>query len=275
MHLPLPEFKKPPVTEVVLGVQFEQLDSLQTPQLGYIWNSYRDRFPQTEEQPPLEPMVEQFGARTGRRQGVRLMFSPAPTRPRLWFLNEDGTELVQVQHDRFVRNWRKRDDEQEYPRYRNLRQSFHEDFETFRGLVEREQWGAVEPNQCEVTYVNVIRAGEGWQDHSELDKVLTVFASNYSDDWLNNRLEEATVNLQFVLYNGEEPVGRLHVVANPVYHVPTNQPAIRLTLTARGKPESEDIDGIMQFLDRGHEEIVRGFTSITTPAMHEVWERES
>jgi len=123
-----------------------------------------------------------------------------------------------------------------------------------------------------VTYVNVITAGEGWQDHGELDKVLTVFTSKYSDDWLD-KPEEATVNLQFVLSEDNEPVGRLHVVANPVYHVPTNQSAIRLTLTARGKPKGEGIDGVMQFLDRGHEEIVRGFTSITTPAMHKVWER--
>lgn len=104
MQSPLPEFNKPPVTEVVLGVQFGQLESLHTPQLGYIWRSYRDRFPQAEEPPPLEPSVEQFGARTGRRQGVRLVLSPIPPRPRLWFLNEDETELVQVQQDRFVRN---------------------------------------------------------------------------------------------------------------------------------------------------------------------------
>jgi len=274
MTQPLPEYEKPPINEVVLGVQFEELDSLQTPQLGYIWRSYRDRFPKTKEQPPLEPAVEQFGVRTGRRQVMRLMLSPTPRRPRLWFLNEEETQLVQVQQDRFVRNWRKRDNAQEYPRYRNLRGLFQRDFETFRGLVESEQWGTVEANQCEVTYVNVITAGEGWQDHGELDKVLTVFTRTYSDNWLD-KPEEATVNLQFVLGEADEPVGRLHIVANPVYHVPTNQPAIRLTLTARGKPDGEGIDGIMQFLDRGHEEIVRGFTSITTAAMHKVWERVS
>ncbi len=107
-----------------------------------------------------------------------------------------------------------------------------------------------------------------------MGNVLTVFTKAYSDDWLD-KPEQATVNLQFVLSEDDEPVGRLHIVANPVYHVPTNQPAIQLTLTARGKPEGDGIDGIMQFLDRGHEEIVRGFTSITTPAMHEVWERVS
>jgi len=273
MKQPLPEFDKPPVTEVVLGVQFEKLDSLQTPQLGYVWRSYRDRFPKTEEQPPLDTVVEQFGPQSGRRRGVRLELSSVPPHPRLWFLNEAGTELVQVQQDRFIRNWRKQEDTDEYPRYRNLRELFCQDFEAFCGLVESEQWGGIEPNQCEVTYVNIIPAGEGWQDHGELDKVLTVFSVGYSDDCLG-KPEEATVSLQFVLKQEDgEPAGRLHIAANPVYRVSDKRAAVRLTLTARGRPAGDGIDGVMHFLDRGHEAIVRGFTSITTPEMHRVWER--
>jgi uncharacterized protein (TIGR04255 family) len=273
MTHPLPEFDKPPVTEVVLGVQFEKLGSLKTPQLGYLWQAFRARFPQTEEQPPLEPVFEQFGARTGHRPGVRLELLATPPQPRLWFLNESGNELVQIQQDRFVRNWRKQEDSDEYPRYRNLRELFRRDFEEFCSLVQGEQWGEVVPNQCEVTYLNIIPAGEGWEGHGDLGKVLTVFAAHYSDDQLG-RPEEASVSLQYVLRNVEaEPVGRLHIAANPVLRVSDNRAAIRLSLTARGKPEGDAVDGVMQFLDRGHEAIVRGFTSITTPEMHDVWKR--
>jgi len=275
MTRPLPEFDNPPVTEVVLGVQFEKLDSLKTPQLGYIWQAFRDRFPQTEGKPALDPVFEQFGPRPGRRPGVRLQLVEAPPEPRLWFLNESGTELAQVQQDRFVRNWRKREDAEEYPRYRNLRELFRRDFEAFCGLIEREQWGSVEPNQCEVTYVNLIAAGEGWEDHGDLDKVLTVFSARYSDDHLQ-KPEQVVVNVQYVLSDeGGEPTGRLRIAANPVLRASDNRPAIRLSLTARGKPEGSGIEGAMAFLDRGHEAVVRGFTSITTPEMHKVWKRTS
>jgi uncharacterized protein (TIGR04255 family) len=269
----LPEFDTPPVVEVVIGVQFEKLDSLRTPQLGYVWNAFRDRFPKVEEQPPLEPVLEQFGPRTAGAPRVRLELSMVPPRPRLWFLNELAGELVQVQQDRFIRNWRKQEDSDEYPRYRNLRRLFQEDFELFCRTVEAEQWGTVEPNQCEVTYVNIIPAGEGWHDHGELERVITLFSAHYSDDGLG-KPEEATVNLQYVLKDDkDEPVGRLHIDANPVQKVSDNQPAIRLTVTARGKPLGVGIEGAMQFLDRGHEAIVRGFTSITTSDMHRVWKR--
>jgi len=275
MTHPLPEFDNPPVTEVVLGIQFDKLDLLKTPQLGYVWQAFRDRFPQTEEQPPLTPAFEQFGPKPGGRPTVRLELSPIPPRPRVWLLNESGSELLQVQQDRFVRNWRKRKDAEEYPRYRSLRELFRQDFEAFCGLIEGEQWGSVEPNQCEVTYVNIIPTGEGWQNHGDLDKVLTVFSARYSDDQLG-KPEESVVSLQFVLKDeGGEPVGRLHIAANPVVQVSDNQAAFRLSLTARGKPQGDGIEGVMEFLDRGHEAIVRGFASITTTEMHKVWKRTS
>jgi hypothetical protein len=46
-----------------------------------------------------------------------------------------------------------------------------------------------------------------------------------------------------------------------------------LTLTARGRPGSDGIPGVLQFLDVGREWIVRGFTSITTATMHKIWGR--
>jgi uncharacterized protein (TIGR04255 family) len=200
------------------------------------------------------------------------MFTQIPP-VRLWFQNESGTELLQVQPDRFVRNWRKQEDSDEYPRYKRLRELFQEDFNAFCHLVDSQKWGAIEPNQCEVTYVNIIPSREGSNGHSDLGQVLTVFQNHYSDNYLG-RPEEAAITMQYIL-NGDdgEPVGRLYVAANPVFRVPDDQPAIRLTLTARGKPQGDGIDGVFGFLDRGHEAIVRGFASITTEEMHETWRR--
>src|SRR5688500_8008989 len=124
MNAPLPEFDNPPVVEVALSVQFEKLEGLRVPQLGRIWHAFRNRFPRTEEQMPLEPAFEQFGVPTTGKPEVRVELSSVPTTPRVWFLNEQGTELVQIQQDRFVRNWRKQTDDEAYPRYEYLRRSF-------------------------------------------------------------------------------------------------------------------------------------------------------
>lgn len=274
MSVPLPEFDNPPVTEVVLGVQFDPLDSIRSPQLGYVWQIFRDRFPATEEHPPLEPQIEQFGVKAGTEQGVRFELLTSLPTPRVWFLNGSGTELVQLQKDRFVRNWRKTDAVKAYPRYTFLRQQFVSDFDAFRGLVERENWGCLESNQCEVTYVNIIPCGRGWTEPGELAKVFTMFTPSYSDEGLGLP-DGCELSARFVLENdGGEPVGRLHVAVASVVQVIDGSSAFRLTLTARGRPEGIGVEGILRSLDRGHEAIVRGFASITTPQMHAIWGRK-
>ena len=269
----LPEYEKPPVVEVALGVQFETVEALHAAQLGSVWQAFRKRFPKSEEHPPLEPAFEKLGTRPEKERGVRFEVLAALPTPRLWFLNESGNELVQVQQNRFIRNWRKRTDGDEYPRYSHIRECFREDFEIFRSLVDGEEWGAIEPNQCEVTYVNVIPAGEGWQKHAELGKVCTLFTSQYSDEGAGD-LEEAAVSGKYVLKDDAlRPVGRLHFAINPAIRLSDQTPALRLTLTARGAPLGESIDGVLGFLDQGHDAIVKTFTSITTPEMHKIWKR--
>lgn len=191
--------------------------------------------------------------------------------PRVWFLNTLGTELVQIQRDRFVRNWRKTDTIQQYPRYSSLREQFLGDFNAFREVVEQENWGCLESNQCEVTYVNIIPCGQGWDTSGELANVITLFTPTYSDDGLGLP-DGAELSARFVLEDEvNEPVGRLHVAVASVIQIGDGSSAFRLTLTARGRPEGSGIDGIFKSLDRGHEAVVRSFASITTPKMHTIW----
>src|SRR4051794_34607596 len=107
MESPLPDFAKPPVTEVVLGMQFDALPRLRSLQIARLWQeAYRDRFPVTEEHVPLDPIVEKFGVVKQPRATRIVAVLDSPPVPRYWFMNAtNGTDLVQVQQDRFVRNW--------------------------------------------------------------------------------------------------------------------------------------------------------------------------
>ncbi|MEX0938315.1 MAG: TIGR04255 family protein [Pirellulales bacterium] len=268
---PLPDFGKPPLNEVVLSVQFEALELLNIPHLGLIWQAFRDRFPKTEEHASLDPVFERFGLRP--TVGPQVQVYSSPPSPRLWFLNKAETELIQVQKDRFIRNWRKKEDNEPYPRYKRLRKFFLEDYEQFIQFVEGQGWGQIVANQCEVSYVNLILCGNGWNDCGEVENVITFISSTYSDSGLGDP-EKVIANVSYILQDVSGGfAGRLHVEVKPVLRTTDRKPAIRLSLTARGKPEREGIDGVMRFLDRGREEIVRGFTSITTKSMHKVWDR--
>jgi uncharacterized protein (TIGR04255 family) len=270
---PLPSFDCPPVVEVVLGTQFDPIKALRAPQIGLLWQEFRTQLPITEEQPPLDPVIERFGAVRKATQGVSFQILDVPPIPRIWYRNESGTELVQVQTDRFIHNWRRIADDDQYPRYEPLRTTFADDLERFVTFVQRENLGEFAPNQCEVTYVNHIIPDDAWTEHGELDKVLTVFRQEYSDRFLA-KPEDARLSVRYVIPSAAgEPLGRLHISADPVFRTKDDVQMIRLNLTARGRPAGPGMDGVLNFLDIGREWVVRAFASITTKEMHRIWRR--
>ena len=273
LDVALPNFTDPPVVEVALAVQFEPLTNLRTPQIGLLWTNFRKRFPKIEEHLPLDPMMERFGVKGEPTVRVRLEMRHNPPVPRCWFLNDAGTELIQVQQDRFAHNWRKVGEGEEYPRYEHVRDTFRSELCIFERFLDCEKVGSLTPNQCEVTYVNHIVAGQGWSSHGELARVSTLFSAKYSEEFLPE-LEEVRLSGSYVIPGGDgQPLGRLHFSIAPVYRRADDRAMFLLKLVARGRPEGEGLDGALRFLDTGREWIVRGFAAITTPEMHKVWGR--
>lgn len=268
----LPDFDAPPVVEVSLSVQFDPLPNLRATQIGLLWNQFRDRFPKTEEHGPIDPQFELFGQQKSTRPRLELM--ETPPLPRFWFLNEAGTELIQVQNDRFIHNWRKAGEGASYPRYEKLRQTFEGELIEFWSIVEREKWGQLRPNQCEITYFNQIVSGPGWERHGQLGEILTLFQSKYSDTGLGEP-EDVNLAVKYVLRNEkEEPIGRLHISTKPGLRKSDGKPVIGLSLTARLRPPGEMIEDTLWCLDFGRDAIVNGFASVTTTKMHQIWERK-
>ncbi len=270
----LPDFTNPPLAEVALSVQFEPLEKLRTAQIGLLWSEFRQRFPVTEEYAPLDSVIERFGIPRTSAPEVRMQMLETLPVPRVWFVNAAGTELIQVQQERFIHNWRKAEEGGEYPRYERLRETFQSELQAFQSVLTREECGPILPNQCEVTYVNHIVAGEGWTTHGQLSQVLTVFQTNYSDDRLGEP-EDVRLAMRYVLRDdNQKPIGRLHASVQPVFRRADSQPMFVLTLTARSRPAGEQIEDVLGCLDHGREVIVRAFASMTTPQMHKLWGRK-
>ena len=99
----LPEFEKPPVIEVVCGVLFKPLESMLAPHLGVLWDRFKAQYRTCQEVAPLAPIVERFD----ESPGVELAISDKPPLPRIWFIHESETGIIQVQRDRFLHNWKK------------------------------------------------------------------------------------------------------------------------------------------------------------------------
>jgi len=269
----LPEYENSPLIETVMSVQFEQITSLKLPEMAKLWLHFQNDFPHMEAQPELPTSIEQFGVPNIKPNRIKFEFADSPFDCRMWYLNQDGTELLQIQKDRFIRNWRKNDTDLSYPRYPILKERFIRDFNSFQGALQHNGIGEVRVNQCEVTYVNIVPIGGGANEPCDLGDVITVFMRPKGGDF--GDFEEATVSMRYLLGAQDAPIGRLYVEATPVMRAVDNSAAIRVTLTARGRPTSDGLEGILEFFDIARQSIVQGFTNLTTDKMHEQWGRKS
>lgn len=271
----LPDFVQPPVTEVVLGVQFGTLDRFKAPHLGLVWSEFKDRFPDIEEQPPLDPVFETFADKGpgGPMPRPQLQVLSVPPLPRIFLINRDRTELLQFQTDRFLHNWRKVGEEDTYPHFEKILPTFEDGYRRLAALVEREQLGALVPNQCEIAYINHIVRPEDQSPFDVFERLFGAFTKALILPDLN-RPEDARFMFRYVM-RGESgsPLGRLVVTAEPAWK-PDGTNIIQLTLLARGKPPTADIAGVAEFLKRGRRHIVKAFTDLTSEEMHKVWERK-
>jgi uncharacterized protein (TIGR04255 family) len=265
----LPDYERPPIVEMVLGVQFAELPGFTTVHAGLLWEEkFRAAYPRFSEQAPLEPSFEVFGS----QQRPRFEIKQVPgLRPRLWLVNEMDDELVQIQANRFIRNWK--GEGLNYPRYEKLREGLFSDLQEFVSFLKQWSLGTIQPNQCEITYVNRLRL-EGYDLRVNPGVALRFFhpeALRPGDK--GERLpdpEGCNFSARYVLKgpNGE-PCGRLHVTVQPWQR----EPDLRLDLMVRGAPASPDLKAVADFFDEGRTSIVNGFTEITTERMHHEWGR--
>ena len=266
---PRPDFEKPPVTEVVLSLQFNDLPDLGVLQMGRLWDCFRNKYPITDTKNALAAVHEAFERRP--QPGIQFRIVSEPSAPRCWFENAARTELIQIQADRFIFNWKQTEAKEPYPRYEDVRAKFKRNFKIFTTFLKDNGMGAVTPNQCEVTYVNMLPAGTGWTRHGQLKDVFSPWSGRCSDGFLGEP-EEGLFQIRYFLRAADKtPVGRLHISAEPQVRIEDDAPMIRFVLTARGAPLKKTQKAIIEFFDFGRENIVRGFTSFTSSQMHKAW----
>ena len=265
-----PDFERPPVVEVAISVHFDELGGFQPVHFGLLWEQLRDRYPKTEYHPPVGPTIELFDVKGA--PNVALRFDTTLPVGRCWYLNEGGTQLLQVQPDRVTLNWRKLDTAVAYPHYDALKLSFRSELALVLAFFEGHGLGTFQPLQCELTYVNHIVQGDGWDTTKDLSRVTSLWSGGTTEDFL-----PATEDVRFACqYRMEErgiPRGRLHVELQSALRTFDRKRLLALHLVARGAPLSGNVDGVLGFTDLAHEWIVRGFAAITTKEMHKHWGR--
>ncbi len=259
----LPEFSRPPLHEVMAGVQFEPPAGYTSVDARNVWQIFRDEFPTVQEKPPLEPKFETFG---GPRivSEPELSIGPAPARTRLWFISSDESHLVQFQEDRFFLNWRRNSSPETYPRFKGIAQRFENYLDQLNDLFEAKFSTGLKINQAEVCYINLIEV----ESYAEIS------------DWIRspvplfNKLEHIAFKTSETIDDDSgEPYARLVNELQSVLIKDTKKKGLRLMLTFRGSPQTGSMKDCMNFLNEGHKRIVTRFDKYGTEQAQINWGR--
>ncbi|HET6841536.1 MAG TPA: TIGR04255 family protein [Candidatus Angelobacter sp.] len=258
----LPDFKTPPAIETLMGLYFAPLKGWQTPYFGLFWNEIRQDYPKVEVQPFLVP--DQALRVELKSEKARLEITGEVPVRWLYFHRSEKT-LIQVQSDTFMQNWRKRNDKDPYLHYSDLRPSFANMWKRYCKFLRINKVTVPVVRECEVTYVNHIDKGSGWNSLRDLSNVVSCWSSVTSSGFLPSP-DIISFNL---VYPIRKKNGRLQVTLQP--GIREGQETLQLTLMAKCKPESSAPSELLNALDLAREWVVRGFTDFTTGSMHEIW----
>jgi len=252
----LPAYENPPISEMVCGIQFDRLEQFLNAHLGILWEKYKPQYSECQEAAPLLPIIEKFDG-------------PAPverpyvdaTSARTWFISSEGNNVIQVQRDRFLHNWRKISSDDEYPRYSHMIDEFQSLFEKFTSFVEEQNIGVINPQQYELTYINFIPLGQGWNTIEDIEKVFPNFTWQQSENSFLPSPESVNWNTNFVM---PERSGRLHTRIQTAFRRSDNTTLLRFELTVRGIGEFRTLDKMQSWFNIAHLYIVKSFSELTS-----------
>lgn len=251
------QFENPPVVETAIGVQFPELPEFRAGHFGLYWETIKERFKRIEDKPRLPEVMESFPRRLPLGE-MEFRVSQAVGAQRAWYVADDETQLIQLQPNRFLFNWRGRSG-QKYPSYDGNSEVFLREFEAFRLFCERQGMEQPVPQLCEVTYVNHIVPEAGESAIELFGRVLCGLRWESVDGWLPAP-ESVSFNRVYVIANNR---GRLYAEAAIGVRLREKQEFVQLHLTARVNCNSGGRSDFVESLRLAHDWIVNGFVSMT------------
>ncbi|MEA5448794.1 TIGR04255 family protein [Leptolyngbya sp. CCNP1308] len=256
----LPDFEEPPVVENVIGVEFNELNDWSIMSFAEFWQVIQEEYPRYETQPPVtttsvQDLVLEYGF-------------PGKFPVRFWFHHSSEAQLLQVQSDRFLYNWRKYITEGTYPRYeKTIRPEFIKEWTRFCDFLQQKGIESPQVKKCEITYVNHFEKSREWESLEDMPEMFRFWQKGISSVFL-----PSASSLAFqIVYPIPEIDGSLLVNMQPALRNSDSKDIIQLSLTAVGKPNSSTLEDVLDCLDTERQWIVNSFLDITTERMHEIW----
>ena len=189
--------------------------------------------------------------------------------PRVWFVHSDDSRVIQVQKDRFIFNWRRRNDE--YPSFDVVYPEFQDYFAEFRSALKELQLPRIMPNRLELKYINIIDENITLDSYGDLTQIFPDFC------WRNDEMRflpsprNLHLNYHFDL---PDNFGSILFSLKSGTVKQTDRRVLQLEITAQGMSPDTDAETLGTWFNLAHEWIVCAFEDMTSQEIQTtVWRR--
>lgn len=241
-------FENPPINEVVLSTYFNPpISDFRNEHIGLFWETIKKEFPVARQQIPVGI-------------GPEITADELFPMPRYWFIAENDINLIQIQRNAFMFNWRRRDEE--YPRFHDyIKPTFDKYYGIFSEFIRSEIKTSEElaVDLCELTYINALEPSEFWKGPYDTTNIIPSFS---------------------ILVPGINASDSPGFNCNYVYEV-ANDLQLNIGIRAAAKAEQPDVPALIfeikvsgrvgkiakpttdEWFERAHEAIIRCFAGMT------------
>jgi uncharacterized protein (TIGR04255 family) len=263
----LPQYKRPPLVEMICGIQFDSLVKFSSVHFGEFLEVVKAEYPEFEDQTPLADVFE--GTPPLPRSFSPQILEKLPL-PRVFYKDQTGNFLLQVQPSRFLSNWRKQKDSDEYPRFGAALERFARGWNVFLEFLDRSGIGTPSVNQYELSYINHIISGQNSSFPVALAEFLPMFSWMAEGQKFSSVLEGVGSRVKFALPDSK---GALHISINHGKRATDGAGIAVIDLTVRG-PANPDWSDMSDWFAVAHQNAVLMFAEIMSSKAQDSWGRE-
>jgi len=274
-------YDAPPLVEVAMSIQFDPPKGLNQAHLGAFWVTQKGSLPHVRAVQPIPTTNEIFGSQEQwLPPSLQLALTSEPD-CRLQMTSSDDQWMCQVQRNRLVINWRKRNDE--YPRFSSTWARFRSALDAWQAFLAGLGMARLRARLWELTYVNRIPKEDLWDKPSDWPRVFPgLWGGSFS---AVEGAELRGFQGQWV-WESANPPARLYVEPKPGCSADEpHQDVLLLSLTARGlvgPPDaggkagtSSGVEAIEAGIGSGHDFIVSTFDKIASDVAKKAWGRHA
>lgn len=252
------DLKKPPVVETSLGCFFAEIQGWNVLHFGALWQKFRKKYPFVEFPPPIIQNIQ-------LPLTVTLSPGDSPIPVRALFTDSPKTQLVQLQTNLFLHNWRKREESPTYEHYDQILPLFKEDWQTFTAFLEEEKLSRPKPMRCEMTYFNHVVRGEHWASYEDLPKLFRAWRG-FSGDTIFKNIEQAALNVVQAVGRG-----KINIVMSPGVRHSDGKEILQMNFTASRITEASEDKDLFDGLNECHEIALKAFREFVTEDALKTW----